>query len=84
MAITRPIAELATGADEIARLCQDSGEPVIMTRMGEAELVVVSHPVWEKQQARLEIYDALDEAEADVAAGDEGVDAEAFFQTLVT
>jgi PHD/YefM family antitoxin component YafN of YafNO toxin-antitoxin module len=79
MAITKPISDLATRTDEIARICQDSGEPVIVTRQGEAELVVLSHAVWEQQQARLELYQALDDAEADVAAGDEGVDADVFF-----
>ena len=84
MAITRPISELATKTDEIARICRDSGEPIIMTRQGEAELVVLSPEAWEQQQARLELYDALGDAEADQAAGDEGVDADRFFRELVS
>lgn len=80
MPIVRPIAELSTKLDEISKICRDSGEPVFMTRQGAAELVVVSHQEWERRQARLELYQALDEAEADQAAGDEGVEAAAFFQ----
>lgn len=76
------MSELATGADEIARFCRESGEPVFMTRQGEAELVLLSPAVWERQQARHNLYQALDDAEADVAAGDEGVEAEQFFQAL--
>ncbi len=77
------MSDLATSTDEIARLCRDSGEPVIMTRQGEAELVVLSPEAWEQQQARLELYDALADAEADQAAGDTGVDADQFFREIL-
>ena len=48
-----------------------SGSPRVMG--SEGDLVVMSLAAWERQQARLDLYMALDEAEADVRAGDRGI-----------
>jgi prevent-host-death family protein len=69
----RPISDLRNKANEISRLCHQSGEPVFITKNGEGDLVVMSVAAWERQQARLELYGLLDEAERDLAAGDRGV-----------
>jgi prevent-host-death family protein len=69
----RPISDLRNKSHEIAKLCHDSGEPVYITKNGEDDLVVLSVAAYERDQARLELYSLLDEAEADVAAGDRGV-----------
>lgn len=44
-------------------MCHD-GEPVFVTRNGEGELVVMSQALYEQMQARLDLYQALEEAEA--------------------
>jgi PHD/YefM family antitoxin component YafN of YafNO toxin-antitoxin module len=46
---------------------------VLITKNGMGDLVVLSLAAWELEQARLALYRALDEAEADVRAGDRGV-----------
>jgi prevent-host-death family protein len=69
----RPISDLRNKSHEIAKLCHDSGEPVYITKNGEDDLVVMSVAAYERDQARLELYRLLDQAEADVAAGDRGV-----------
>lgn len=73
MPAIRPISDLRNKSHEIEQLCHDSGEPVFITRNGESNLVVMSQATYERDQARLELYRMLDEAEAEVKAGDRGV-----------
>lgn len=69
----RPISDLRNKSQEIARLCHETGEPVFITKNGEGDLVVMSVAAYERDRARLELYALLDEAEADVKAGDRGI-----------
>jgi prevent-host-death family protein len=72
----RPISDLRNKAAEISELCHRSGEPVFITKNGEGDLVVMSLAAYEREQARLDLYRLLDEAEADVRAGDRGISLE--------
>jgi prevent-host-death family protein len=72
MPAIRPISDLRNKAAEIEDLCHRSGDPVFITKNGEGALVVQSLAAYERDQARLQLYQLLGEAEADVAAGDEG------------
>jgi prevent-host-death family protein len=83
MPIIRPISDLRNKSAEIEALCRDSGEPVFITKNGEGDLVVLSLPAYERDQARLELYRLLDEAEADVKAGERGVDVETVRRRLL-
>lgn len=58
-----PISDLRNKTNKIVELCH-GGEPVFVTRNGEGELVVMSQALFEQMQARLELYDLLEEAEA--------------------
>jgi prevent-host-death family protein len=78
----RPISDLRNKSHEIAKICHDTGEPVYITKNGEDNLVVMSVAAYERDQARLELYRLLDEAEADVAAGDRGVGVRAMRKRL--
>ena len=69
----RPISDLRNKAHDISRVCHESGEPVFITKNGEGDLVVMSLAAYERDQARLELYRLLDEAEADVQSGDRGL-----------
>ncbi len=69
----RPISDLRNKSHEIARLCHETGEPVFITKNGEGNLVVMSLAAYERDRARFELYGLLDEAEADVKAGDRGI-----------
>ncbi len=82
MPVTRTIAELSQQAHEIARLCQESGEPVRIIDGGKEDLVLMSLDAYERGQARLELYRLLDEAEADFQSGDRGVSVESIRQRL--
>ncbi len=58
MPISRPISDLRNKTPE--------------TKNGESNLVVLSAAAYEREQARLRLYDLLAAAEADVRAGDRG------------
>jgi len=73
LAKIRPISDLRNKSHEISRICRESGEPVYITKNGEEELVVLSVAAYERDQARIELYGLLDEAESDVRAGDRGI-----------
>lgn len=73
MPVIKPISDLRNRAKELSRLCHDTGEPIFITRNGEGDMVLMSLAAYDRLQARLELYRMLDEAEADVAAGDRGV-----------
>ncbi len=79
---SRTIADLSQKTHEIARLCQETGEPVRITDNGKGDLVVMSLDAYERGQARLELYRLLDEAEADFLNGDRGVSVESIRQRL--
>jgi prevent-host-death family protein len=70
--VIRPISDLRNKTPEIERICRGSGEPVYITKNGKAELVVLSAAAYEREQARIELYGKLAEAEEDVRRGDRG------------
>lgn len=65
----RPISDLRNHTDEISRLCHSTSEPVFITKNGREDLVVMSQASYEQQQARLELYAALDKAEEESTTG---------------
>lgn len=73
MANIRPISDLRNKSHEISEICHETGEPVYITKNGEDDLVVLSVAAYERDQARLELYRLLDEAESDVRTGDRGI-----------
>ena len=70
----RPISDLRNSSNEISEFCRGTREPVFITRNGIGDMVVMSIDTYERQQAQLELYAKLAEAEAEIAAGAEGVD----------
>lgn len=65
--VIRPISDLRNRAKEISRLCHRTGQPVFVTRNGAGDLVVMSQAHYDRLQARLELYEKLDEAEVQAA-----------------
>lgn len=64
MPIIKPISDLRNNFNLISEICHKEGQPVFMTKNGQGELVVMSLALYEKQQAQLELYQKLAEAEA--------------------
>ena len=78
----RPISDLRNKANEIADYCKDSREPVYITRNGAGEMVIMSMEMHERREAQIELYAKLAEAEIEAAAGETGVDFNAFARKL--
>ena len=70
----RPISDLRNNSNEISEFCRTSREPVFITKNGVGDMVVLSIEMYERQQAQLDLYSKLAEAEAEVSSGAEGVD----------
>jgi prevent-host-death family protein len=74
MPAIRPISDLRNNSNEISEFCRNSREPVFITKNGVGDMVVLSLEMYEQQQAQLELYAKLAEAEAAIEAGDKGED----------
>ncbi|HEY8875158.1 MAG TPA: type II toxin-antitoxin system Phd/YefM family antitoxin [Desulfosporosinus sp.] len=70
----RPISDLRNKANEISEFCHSEREPVFITKNGTGDMVVMSIETYERQQALIELYSKLAEAEAEIANGAEGKD----------
>ena len=55
----RPISDLRNNANEISEFCREKGEPVFITKNGIGDMVVMSIEMYERQQAKLELYEKL-------------------------
>jgi prevent-host-death family protein len=54
-----PISNLRNNFKEISRLVHEQKEPVFITRNGYGDMVVLSMEEYERQQAKLELYQKL-------------------------
>ena len=78
----RPISDLRNNSNEISEFCRTSREPVFITKNGVGDMVVLSLEMYERQQAQLDLYAKLAEAEAEIASGSDGVDFYSFAKKL--
>ena len=63
-----PIRDLKnTGA--ISQLCNESNEPIYVTKNGYGDIVMMSMKMYEEKMYMMDVYAKLAESEADVAAG---------------
>jgi len=69
MPIIRPISDMRNKFNTISEMCHKENEPVFLTKNGQVYLVVMSIELFEKQQALLDLYQKLGEAEAESMAG---------------
>jgi prevent-host-death family protein len=65
----KPISDLRNNSKEISKLVHEQNEPVFITKNGYGDMVVLSMEEYERQQARLELYQKLAEAEDEAAQG---------------
>jgi len=78
----RPISDLRNNSNEISEFCRTSREPVFITKNGVGDMVVLSIEMYERQQAQLDLYAKLAEAEAEVVTGADGTDFYVFAKRL--
>ncbi len=77
----RPIKDLRN-TTEISELCHNLKEPIFITKNGYGDMVVMSMETYEKSTAKLELYQKLAEAEAQIKDGAELLDGEEVFKKL--
>jgi len=65
MPTIRPISDLRNNSNEISEFCRTSREPVFITKNGVGDMVVLSIDMYERQQAQLDLYARLAEAESE-------------------
>ena len=77
----RPIRDLRD-TTEISRLCEESKEPIYITKNGYGHLVVMSMETYKDKLAKADLYEKLAEAENQINNGEKLLDAEAVFESL--
>ncbi|HET7579248.1 MAG TPA: type II toxin-antitoxin system Phd/YefM family antitoxin [Bacillales bacterium] len=77
----RPIKDLRN-TTEISELCHQMKEPLYITKNGYGDMVVMSMETYETSLARLELYEKLAQAEAQMNNGEEFLDGEKVFKDL--
>jgi prevent-host-death family protein len=63
MPIIRPVSDLRNRTPEIEEICIKEQKPVFITKNGTGHLVIMSQQLFEEQQALIDLYEKLDEAE---------------------
>lgn len=77
----RPIKDLRD-TTQISKLCEESKEPVYITKNGYGYLVVMSMETYKDKLAKADLYEKLAEAENQINNGDKLLDATAVFESL--
>lgn len=67
----KPSSTIRQDYNGFSKYCHDIDEPVILTRNGEADLVVMSHEAFRRMEARIKLQSKLLIAEKQVAEGEE-------------
>jgi PHD/YefM family antitoxin component YafN of YafNO toxin-antitoxin module len=66
----KPSTTLRHDYNGFSKYCHEIDEPVIITRNGEADLVVMSHKTFRRMEARIKLQSKLLLAEKQIAEGD--------------
>ena len=82
MSITKPISDLRNHADQISKICHEQAEPVLITKNGKGDMVVMSVALFERQQAQLKLYQMLEEADHDAKTHPKGLSHEKMMRAL--
>ncbi len=77
----RPIKDLRD-TSEISKLCEESKEPIYITKNGYGHLVVMSMETYRDKLAKADLYEKLAEAENQINNGEKLLDAEQVFESL--
>lgn len=77
----RPIKDLRD-TSEISKLCEESKEPIYITKNGYGHLVVMSMETYKNKLAKADLYEKLAEAESQINNGEKLLDAEGVFESL--
>lgn len=65
----KPSTTIRQDYNGFSKYCHEIDEPVILTRNGEADLVVMSHEAYRRMEARIKLQSKLLVAEKQIAEG---------------
>lgn len=65
----KPSTTIRQNYNGFSKYCHELDEPVVLTRNGEADLVVMSHETYRRMEARIKLQNKLSAAEKQVAEG---------------
>ena len=83
MPIIRPISDLSNNFSKISEAVHTNDEPIFLTKNGVGDMVVMSLEYYEKQLAKIELYQLLNEAQAENKNGAVGKDARETLKALM-
>ena len=83
MPIIRPISDLRNNFTHISEAVHSDDEPIFLTKNGIGDMVVMSLEYYEKQLAKLELYQKLNEARAEIRNGAIGKNARDVLENLM-
>lgn len=65
----RPSTAIRHDYNSFSKLCHENQTPVVVTRNGEADLVVMSYEAYQKMISRQRLGQMLSEVDCEIAAG---------------
>ena len=65
----KPSTTIRQDYNGFSKYCHEIDEPVVLTRNGEADLVVMSHEAYRRMEARIKLQSKLLVAEKQIAEG---------------
>jgi prevent-host-death family protein len=83
MPVIRPISDLRNNFTMISETVHSEDEPIFLTKNGVGDMVVMSLEHYEKQMARIELYQNLHDAETEIEKGAVGKDARTLLAALL-
>ena len=76
-----PINELKNTA-QISKTCQDSNVPIIVTKNGYGEMVLMSIDLYERLFAKMQVAQLINEALVEIESGAEAIDSKVFLDDM--
>jgi prevent-host-death family protein len=83
MPIIRPISDLRNNFTSISETVHADDEPVFLTKNGIGDMVVMSIDYYEKQLAKMDLYQKLNDARDEIRNGAKGKDARETLKELM-
>jgi len=83
MPIIRPISDLENNFATISESVHADDEPIFLTKNGVGDMVVMSLGYYERQLAKIDLYQKLDDARSEIAQGAIGKSAQTVFSQLM-
>jgi PHD/YefM family antitoxin component YafN of YafNO toxin-antitoxin module len=70
----KPSTTIRQDYNGFSKYCHEIDEPVVLTRNGEADLVVMSHEAYRRMEARIKLQSKLLLSEKQIAEGEQLLD----------